>query len=94
MTVNPGYGGQAFIPEVLPKMRAVAERTTARKTPLRISVDGGIDLTTASQVAGQGADVLIAGSSLYKANDMGAAIREMREAAAKAFVRPPGAAPR
>jgi ribulose-phosphate 3-epimerase len=67
MTVNPGFGGQEFIPETLPKIRQVREALTARGLACEVEVDGGINEQTARWVADAGADVLVAGSSVYDA---------------------------
>jgi ribulose-phosphate 3-epimerase len=77
MTVNPGFGGQAFLPEVLPKVRAL--RAAAPGLP--IIVDGGINPKTARQCAEAGANVLVAGNSLFrhKTLDLAAAIKELRQ---------------
>lgn len=80
MTVVPGFGGQAFMPEVLPKIEAVAEWRDEAGLSFHIEVDGGIDQKTASRVIEAGANVLVAGSSTFKAPDMAAAIRDIREA--------------
>lgn len=85
MTVHPGYGGQAFIPSVLPKIRQIREMAIHHGLPqLDIMVDGGIDLEMARQCAGQGANAFVAGTSLYRAPDMKAAIQNMREAVRQA----------
>lgn len=81
MSVNPGYGGQAFIPAVLPKIEALRDLAALPGPPMRISVDGGIDARTASLVARAGADVLVAGSAVFNAQDLSGAIRGLREAA-------------
>jgi ribulose-phosphate 3-epimerase len=81
MTVNPGYGGQAFMPEVLPKIRALRRKARELRRALDISVDGGIDTDTAQAAAAAGANVFVAGTSLFQAADMAAAVREMRRAA-------------
>ena len=87
MTVHPGYGGQAFMPEVLPKIRTLRNYASSiGRTDLRILVDGGINLETARQCAAQGADSLIAGTSLYRAADMPAALQRMRQESAGVFV--------
>ena len=78
MTVFPGFGGQAFIDSVLPKIRRLREWAPS----LDISVDGGIGQATAVLSAEQGANILLAGTSLFKAPDMAAAIQEMRDATA------------
>jgi ribulose-phosphate 3-epimerase len=67
MTVNPGFGGQEFIRETLPKIRQVREALTARGLACEVEVDGGINEQTARWVADAGADVLVAGSSVYDA---------------------------
>jgi ribulose-phosphate 3-epimerase len=85
MSVHPGYGGQKFIPEVLGKIRRLALEARRRGKPLALSVDGGIDLTTAAQACRQGATVLIAGTSLFGVPDMARAIREMRDTARAAY---------
>ena len=87
MTVRPGFGGQAFMPEVLPKVRALRHYATQNNlADLSILVDGGINVETAMQCAAHGADAMIAGTSLYRAKDMAAEIQRMREQAAAAFV--------
>lgn len=65
MTVNPGFGGQAFIHSQLDKIRALRQIITARSMNIRIAVDGGIDVTTAPLVVEAGATILVAGSSVY-----------------------------
>ena len=80
MTVNPGYGGQAFMPEVLPKIKALRDCAALRGNPaLDIMVDGGINFETAVTCAEHGANQFVAGSFLFKQADMGAAVRRMRE---------------
>lgn len=92
MTVHPGFGGQKFLPEVLPKITAL--RQAIRSAPgqgrgdpslLGIAVDGGIDLDTVAQVAGAGANIMVAGSCLFQAADMKKTIAEMRAGAEKAW---------
>lgn len=80
MTVHPGFGGQAFIPTVLPKIRALR----ALMPDLDISVDGGITIETASQCAAAGANALIAGTSLFRAVDMRSELGVMRSMAQSA----------
>ncbi len=65
MTVNPGFGGQAFLPETLPKIRALRDLIGDR--PIEIAVDGGINTETAAQVVEAGASTLIVGSALFSA---------------------------
>ncbi len=81
MTVNPGFGGQDFIPEVVPKIVAVREMVASAGSGAEIQVDGGITAGTAPVVAGAGATVLVAGSSVFGSPDPGAAVREIRKAA-------------
>ena len=78
MTVEPGFGGQPFIPEMMEKVRAAAAYRAKHGLSFRIEVDGGITLKTAPIAREAGADTLVAGTSAYAAADMAAAIREMR----------------
>lgn len=83
MTVEPGYGGQAFMAEILPKIRAVRRAAAAAGRPeLDLMVDGGVDLRTAPACVAHGANLLVAGTALYGAPDMAAGIRAMRQAVA------------
>lgn len=66
MTVNPGFGGQAFIPDILDKIRRV--RSLAGTRPIDIEVDGGITAANAEAVAAAGANILVAGSAIFKGN--------------------------
>jgi ribulose-phosphate 3-epimerase len=83
MTVNPGFGGQAFIPAVVPKIRALADDIDRRKLLTEIAVDGGIGPETAGSVAEAGASVLVAGAAVFGRPDYRAAIAEIRAAAEK-----------
>ncbi len=76
MTVNPGFGGQAFIESVLPKIEALR----AAWPDMDLSVDGGIDGATGVRCAEAGANILISGSYLFRQEDMGTAILDMRHA--------------
>ena len=80
MTVVPGFGGQAFMPEVLEKIQAAAAIRAARGLGYHIEVDGGIDGATAGRCAAAGANVLVAGSATYGAPDMAQAIAQIRNA--------------
>lgn len=80
MTVVPGFGGQAFMPEVLDKIAAVAEIRQTKGLAFHVEVDGGIDAASAARCAAAGANVLVAGSSTFRAPDMAAAIRSIRNA--------------
>jgi ribulose-phosphate 3-epimerase len=82
MTVNPGFGGQAFIPEMLSKIADLAQMRAAQGLRFEIGVDGGINPDTAPLVAKAGADVLIAGSAVFRHPDgLADAIAEIRRAA-------------
>lgn len=78
MSVNPGFGGQQFIPAVLPKIKAVREMVTALDLQVEIEVDGGVNAQTAKQCIEAGADVLVAGSAIYKETDRKQAISLLR----------------
>lgn len=80
MTVVPGFGGQAFMPEVLPKIESAASLRDERGLGFHIEVDGGIDAATAARCAAAGANVMVAGSSTFRAPDMAAAVKSIREA--------------
>jgi ribulose-phosphate 3-epimerase len=80
MTVNPGFGGQAFIPSVLPKIEALAERIQRRGLGVEIAVDGGIGPDTAGLVTAAGATVLIAGAAVFGAPNYADAIGAIRAA--------------
>ncbi|MBB5351651.1 ribulose-phosphate 3-epimerase [Haloferula luteola] len=80
MTVVPGFGGQAFMPEVLPKIEAAAAARQSQGLGFHIEVDGGIVAETAGLCAHAGANVMVAGSSTFRAPDMAAAIAEIRSA--------------
>jgi len=84
MTVNPGFGGQRFIDAVVPKIRALRAEVQRRGLPVDIEVDGGIDADTVATVVGAGANVLVAGSSIFHAPDYRAAIQALRDGAAGA----------
>ncbi|WP_246854264.1 ribulose-phosphate 3-epimerase [Naasia sp. SYSU D00057] len=82
MTVEPGFGGQQFMPEVMPKLRQVADAAAAHGRDLRIQVDGGISTTTIGTAAAHGANTFVAGSSVFRSDDPARAIRALRKAAA------------
>lgn len=84
MTVNPGFGGQAFIPAMLPKIAEVREMVRGRN--IDIEVDGGVTRANAADVARAGANVLVAGSAIFKAKSYGDEIRAIRTAAASLAV--------
>ncbi|MFI8574727.1 ribulose-phosphate 3-epimerase [Rossellomorea aquimaris] len=78
MTVNPGFGGQSFIPSVVPKIKQIREWANEVNPELEIEVDGGINPETAAICAEAGADVFVAGSAIYNRSDRGAAIEELK----------------
>ena len=80
MTVVPGFGGQPFMMETMPKVQAAAEARSKGRLRYRIEVDGGINARTAAIAARHGADTFVAGTSVFGAPDMAAAIRELRAA--------------
>jgi ribulose-phosphate 3-epimerase len=82
MSVNPGFGGQAFIPSALDKIRQLRRMIDERGLAVEIEVDGGIALDTIGVAAEAGADTFVAGSAVYGAADVEAAIAELRAAAA------------
>jgi ribulose-phosphate 3-epimerase len=82
MTVEPGFGGQGFLDEMLGKIRAVRSAIDAAGTGTWLQVDGGISAETIGPAAAAGADTFVAGSSVYGADDPGAAIAALRHAAA------------
>jgi ribulose-phosphate 3-epimerase len=82
MSVNPGWGGQSFIPEVLDKVAIARKEIDARGLPCEIEIDGGINVETAGAAAASGVDILVAGSAVFRAPDPAAAGRAILAAAA------------
>ena len=82
MTVNPGFGGQAFIPEMLPKIRRLRELCDRSGLSPVIEVDGGQNCETAAQAAKAGANAIVAGSAIFGAADYAAAITAIRDGCA------------
>jgi ribulose-phosphate 3-epimerase len=80
MSVNPGFGGQSFIPSALDKLRRARERIDASGRAIRLEVDGGIKPDNAGDVIRAGADTLVAGSAIFGADDYAGVIRRMRKA--------------
>ncbi|MDO7786181.1 ribulose-phosphate 3-epimerase [Desulforamulus aquiferis] len=81
MTVNPGFGGQKFIPEVIPKIKILANSIKEKGLSTEIQVDGGINIETARLVTAAGANVLVAGSAIFGAPDPAQAVISIRAAA-------------
>ena len=84
MTVEPGFGGQSFMAEMLPKIRRARELTRSGELALWIQVDGGVSAETIERCAEAGADVFVAGSAVYGAADPAEACRRLHEQAARA----------
>ncbi len=82
MSVNPGFGGQKFIPGTLEKLRAVRQRIDRCGREVRLEVDGGIKVDNIGAVAAAGADTFVAGSAIFGSADYAATVRSMRAAAA------------
>jgi ribulose-phosphate 3-epimerase len=85
MSVNPGFGGQSFIPQALEKIRLVRERIRETGRLIRLEVDGGIKIDNIGAVAEAGADAFVAGSAIFGAGDYADTIRRMRDEIAKAL---------
>ena len=80
MSVNPGFGGQSFISESVPKLRRLRHMISDRGLNTRIEIDGGIDEHNAATVVDAGAEILVAGSAVFGKDDPGAAVRGLLEA--------------
>ena len=81
MSVHPGFGGQAFIPSVLDKLTTARRVVDEGALSVELEIDGGINRETAPRAAAAGADILVAGSAIFHADDPAAAARQIREAA-------------
>ena len=78
MSVNPGFGGQAFIPTALDKLRAARQRITASGRAIRLEIDGGVKVDNIAAIAAAGADTFVAGSAIFGSEDYPATIAAMR----------------
>lgn len=78
MSVNPGFGGQAFIPQVLQKIHATREIIDKSGHPIRLEVDGGIKIDNIGTIADHGADTFVAGSAIFNSKDYAKTIKEMK----------------
>jgi ribulose-phosphate 3-epimerase len=83
MSVNPGFGGQQFIPEALAKLRAVRERIARSGRDIWLEVDGGVKVDNIAEIARAGADTFVAGSAIFSTNDYKATIAKMRSELAR-----------
>jgi len=81
MTVEPGFGGQGFMPETMPKLRALRDEARRRGSSVWLQVDGGISDSTIAQAAEAGADTFVAGSAIYGAESVEAAVLRLRDLA-------------
>jgi len=79
MSVNPGFGGQSFIPNTLEKIRRLKTMITDGGRPVRIQIDGGVNKKTICDTAEAGADVFVAGSAIFGTDDYAATIKAFRE---------------
>ena len=84
MTIKAGFGGQRFLPEMLDKVRDVRRRIPAKDLQVRLEVDGGIAADTIEQAAAAGADAFVAGTAVYRADDLATAVRHLRQLAERA----------
>jgi ribulose-phosphate 3-epimerase len=91
MTVEPGFGGQSFMPEMMPKLRLLADEARLRGSSIWLQVDGGIGESTIAQAAEAGADTFVAGSAVFGSADPDAAIAALRTSAARHHHRTSGA---
>jgi len=80
MSVNPGFGGQQFIPTSLDKVRRLRRMIDDRGLKTRIEIDGGIDRHNIAQIVAAGAEIIVAGSAIFNESDPAQAVRELREA--------------
>lgn len=79
MSVNPGFGGQEFIPQVLEKIKSLKSLITEKKLPVLIEVDGGVKQENAASIARAGADILVMGSAFFKSRNYKTTVVELRE---------------
>ena len=80
MSVNPGFGGQRFIPTAIDKLRRLRQMIDERKLKTRIEIDGGVDLENIASVVAAGAEIIVAGSAVFGTNNPEVAVKELREA--------------
>ena len=81
MSVQPGFGGQKFMPESLPRIRELRASLSSRRLKARIEVDGGIDSTNASALVEAGSDILVAGTFIFRSTRIASAVRSLRKSA-------------
>lgn len=83
MSVNPGFGGQSFIPSALEKLRRVRKMIDATGKPIRLEIDGGVKADNIAEIAAAGADTFVAGSAIFNAPDYADVIGRMKDAVSK-----------
>jgi ribulose-phosphate 3-epimerase len=93
MSVNPGFGGQAFLPRSESKVRNIRALLDRAGNAAPVEIDGGIDLDTVGRVVRAGAEILVAGSAIFHAPDVAAAARSLKDAAEQASRQPSGPLP-
>jgi ribulose-phosphate 3-epimerase len=82
MSVNPGFGGQSFIPSALQKLRQVRQKIDATGKPIRLEIDGGVKADNIGEIAAAGADTFVAGSAIFNASDYADVVGRMKDAVA------------
>ena len=85
MSVNPGFGGQQFIPNALKKIRRLAEIRRERRLPFKIEIDGGVNHDNVEAIVRAGCDWLVAGSAIFHSDDSASAVRDLQQAASCAL---------
>ena len=84
MSVNPGFGGQSFIPKTLEKLRIVRNLIDSRNLQTRLEIDGGVKIENIKEIASAGADTFVAGSAIFNTDDYKKTIDKMRSELSKA----------
>ena len=79
MSVNPGFGGQKFIPATLDKLQAARQLIDSSGLPIRLEIDGGVTVANIAEIAAAGADMFVAGSAIFNSPDYAATIAQMRQ---------------
>jgi ribulose-phosphate 3-epimerase len=80
MSVNPGFGGQKFIPESINKVKRLRQIIVERQVNVRIEIDGGIDRSNIEKVVAAGAEIIVAGSAIFGSTDAEGAVKDLRNA--------------
>jgi ribulose-phosphate 3-epimerase len=85
MSVNPGFGGQSFIPETLEKLRVVRRLIDSKGLQTRLEIDGGVKIDNIKEIAAAGADTFVAGSAIFNTDDYKSTIDKMRSELSKSI---------